>query len=113
MHYFLLGAIYGFPLSARAVPFAGIYLGVATADPVGDRYATETFFAFSLAGGMKAYLSERYGIRGQARLLAPVEFTSGSLFCTGGASGGRCAVSVSGGSVIWQGDVSAGVFVHF
>jgi hypothetical protein len=109
MNYFLLGAIYDFPQSRQVIPFAGLYLGAATANPVGDQYDTETFFAFSLVGGMKAYFTKSLGVRGQTRLLAPISLESGSLFC----SRGECAVSISGGTVVWQGDVSVGAVVHF
>jgi len=109
MHYFLLGAIYDFPRSRQVIPFAGLYLGAATANPVGDRYDTETFFAFAPVGGLKAYFTPTVGLRAQARLLAPISLESGTIFC----SNGDCAVSISAGSVLWQGDVSVGALLHF
>jgi hypothetical protein len=109
MHYFLLGAIYDFPQSRQVIPFAGFYLGAATANPVGDQYDTETFFAFAPVGGLKAYFTSNLGLRAQARLLAPISLESGSIFC----SRGECAFSISGGSVLWQGDVSVGALLHF
>ena len=109
MHYFLLGAIYDFPQSRQLIPFAGLYLGAATANPVGDRYDAETFFAVAPVGGLKAYFNPTFGLRAQARLLAPISLESGAVFC----SNGNCAVAISAGSVLWQGDVAVGALVHF
>ncbi len=109
MHYFLLGAIYDFPQSRQVIPFAGLYLGAATANPIGDQYDSATFFAFAPVGGLKAYFTPTFGVRAQTRLLAPISLESGSIFCRNG----DCAVSISAGSVIWQGDVSVGALFHF
>ena len=109
MHYILLGAVYDFPQSRQVIPFAGLYLGAAVANPVGDQYDAETFFAFAPVGGLKAYFTPTFGLRAQTRLLAPISLESGSIFCTNGA----CAVAISAGSVLWQGDVSIGALFHF
>jgi hypothetical protein len=109
IRYFLLGALYGYQASPRNEPFAGLYLGAMHASPVGKGYDNETFFAFSLVGGVKSYLSRRVGLRLQSRLLTPISISSGSLFCTNG----RCAVSINSGTILWQGDFSAGVIYRF
>jgi len=110
-HYFLLGALYGFPASPRVEPFAGVYLGAMYASPVGGNYDSETLLAISGVAGVKTYLSRHVGLRFQSRLLAPVSIESGSLFCSSAA--GVCAVSVDAGTVFWQGDFTAGVVFAF
>ena len=85
------------------VPFGGITLGATRYSIKGD---DAWKFSIMPQVGLKIYLSERLGIRGQARL--PITFLDGGFgvgIGTGGASVGV------GGTGVVQGDLSAGVML--
>ena len=64
-------------------------------------------FAFHLGGGVKWWLSEKIGLRFQARFLLPVLFSSGTFLS--GPNG--AALQVNAGIPIVQGDVSLGLAI--
>ena len=66
-------------------------------------------FAINLGLGAKVYLgeNERFGLRVQARMMAPINWAGVGLYCgTGG-----CGSSVNVGSTVIEGDLTGGVFV--
>jgi hypothetical protein len=110
IQYFQLGSIYQVP-KGKAQPFIGLHLGAALFHPSGSvqglTLEDKWSFAASLTGGVKIYMSEKFGLRMQGRLLLPMYFSGGGVFVgTGGAS-----VGVSAGIPIVQGDIGAGIFV--
>ena len=91
----------------KIVPFGLITLGATRFAPADSRYDDEWLFSVIAGGGAKMYVSERIGLRLQARALAPLEFTGGGIFCgTGGCSSG-----ISAGFRFFSLDFSAGVFI--
>jgi len=64
-------------------------------------------FAFHLGGGVKWWLSEKIGLRFQARFLLPVLFSSGTFLS--GPNG--AALQVNAGIPVVQGDVSLGLAI--
>ena len=112
IQYFQLGSVYQID-KGKAAPFFGAYLGAAyfhptgTA-PVGWTLSDKWYFAVSLAGGVKLYVSDRFGIRLQGRLLLPMFFSGGSMYVGTGGTG----VAVGAGIPIVQGDVGVGVFLR-
>ncbi len=76
--------------------------GAVTLDP-----QDSWLFAFHLGGGVKWWLSERIGLRFQARFLMPVFFGSGTFLS--GPNG--AALQVNAGIPILQGDVSLGLAI--
>jgi len=64
-------------------------------------------FAFHLGGGVKWWLSEKIGLRFQARFLLPVLFASGTFLS--GPNG--AALQVNAGVPVVQGDVSLGLAI--
>jgi hypothetical protein len=88
-------------------PFASFSLGAVWFDPKTNKYQSEWRFSFSVGGGAKLFITPSIGIRLQARLLVPVYFAGGTIFCgTGG-----CGWGVSAGSYFAQGDLSAGLIL--
>src|SRR6516165_9461582 len=62
-------------------------------------------FAFTVGGGLKIWLAEKVALQLEARMLAPVWFSSGSFFVgTGGA-----AFGVSGGIPVVEGNFTGGL----
>lgn len=72
-----------------------------------ENYNSYWQFSLGLGGGLKYYISDRFGLRVQGRFLLPVYFRGGGLWCgTGG-----CGYGLSAGTAIAQGDVSAGLVI--
>jgi hypothetical protein len=65
-------------------------------------------FAFTVGGGAKIYLSDRFGLRLQGRIMAPLYFSGGGVYFGTGGSG----FGVSGGIPILQGDFTAGLIIR-
>ncbi|MCK4678423.1 MAG: hypothetical protein KAT48_09855 [Bacteroidales bacterium] len=68
-------------------------------------------FSIALGGGADIYLTEKFGIRLQGRLLMPMNFAGVGFYGgigTGGAGGG---LSLNAWSPVVQGDFSGGVFI--
>lgn len=111
-HHFQLGGLATFG-QGKLEPFVSGSLGAAMYVPGtvaldgGSTYslATTWRFAFTLGGGAKIWLGDRLGLRLQARLLAPVYFSSGAFYSGPGGS----AIAVSGGIPFVQGDFTAGL----
>jgi hypothetical protein len=93
----------------RVRPFLGIGLGLTRLIPEPDALESETRFAFYLAGGVKVYLSPRFGLRFDARWLGTVLESDSQVFCN---SFGGCLVFATG-STMSQGEVRGGLIVRF
>lgn len=104
-HYFQIGGSTGRRFD-RLEPFIGGTLGSALFLPDRINYSNGTStslsdtwrFAFTIGGGLNIHLSEKLALRGEARVAAPVYFSSGSIY----VGGGGAALGVSGGIPIWQ-----------
>jgi len=109
-HYFQLGALYEFRKSRKqkAVPYTLATLGATLFDAKDASLSDEWRFSVSFGVGGKFYLSEKFGLRLQTRLLMPLTFSGGGLWCgTGG-----CSVGVGAWTSLVQFDFTAGVFVR-
>lgn len=111
-HYFQIGGLKGIRRD-RATLYGGATIGAALFMPGTIRYANGTTtslsdtwrFAFTIGGGLKLDLSEHLALRFDARVAAPVYFTSGSIYVGGGAAG----MTVSGGIPLWQWNFLGGI----
>jgi len=114
MHYFQAGGTVGF-LDGAFRPFLSGSLGAALYLPgsvnlgsAGTFTPAATWrFAFTLGVGLEYFFSKVVGLRLDARLLAPVYFSSGSFYAGAGGS----ALTVSGGVPFVQGCFTGGLVV--
>jgi len=109
-HYFQVGAQYEMKNSPKqkAYPYALVTLGAVLYDPQDPKVSDEWRFSVSFGGGGKINLSERVGLRLQGRILLPMTFSGGGMWCgTGG-----CSVGAAGWITLVQFDFTAGVFVR-
>jgi len=90
-------------------PFAAFTLGAAYFKPKDDNVNSDWKFSFTAGGGIKYYFTDNVGVRLQWRFLVPIYFSSASIFC----SNGICSIYVSGGTYIFQYDLTAGLAVSF
>jgi Outer membrane protein beta-barrel domain len=109
-HYFQIGALYEFRKSRKqkAFPYTLATLGATLFDAKDASLSDEWRFSVAFGVGGKFYLSEKFGLRLQTRLLMPLTFSGGGMWCgTGG-----CSVGVGAWTSLVQFDFTAGVFVR-
>lgn len=87
-------------------PMLGGSLGISIFNPANGRSNT-TRFSWGFTGGVKAYVSESFGIRAQTRLVMAL-VQSADFFCGPGA--GSCYTA--GGSLFTQIDFALGAFIR-
>jgi hypothetical protein len=107
VEYFHVGGTYGMS-TGKVKPFVVGTLGATHMTPKGDGLHGETKFSLSFGGGVKLYLTERIGLRFDARWFGTLFNGSGAAFC----SGGKCLVEVQG-DVLSQFSANAGVVLAF
>ena len=107
IEYFHVGGTYGMS-TGTVKPFVVGTLGATHLTPKGDGLQAETKFSLSLGGGVKLYLTERLGLRLDARWFGTLFNGSGSAFCSNGA----CLVNVQG-DVLSQYSANAGLILAF
>jgi hypothetical protein len=98
--------------SGRLTPFfvatAGATLFDAQRNSAGIDYGSEWAFAFRFAGGATAWLSSRFGLRGEVGLLLPILWGGGGFLC--GAGG--CYATTTGTAIV-QGTAGGGLTIAF
>lgn len=110
IHYFQAGAVYEFRQNSkqRAFPFTSFSLGATLFSPIDSDFSEEWRFSITFGGGGKIYLSDNVGVRLQARLLMPLNFSGAGMWC---GSGG-CSVGVGSWATLLQADFTGGIFVR-
>jgi len=106
VHYFQIGAVYEMGRK-KARPFIAFTAGATLFDAKDAARSDEWRASITFGGGGKFDLSKKIGIRLQARLLMPLNFSGAGLWCgTGG-----CGISVGSWTPFVQFDLSAGIYV--
>jgi hypothetical protein len=117
MNYYMLGFNYLVPGNEPLIPYGLINLGILNAksdsytNSDGQTYpgSSNNWFTAGLGGGLRYYLSDRIGIKVQARLLLPMQFSSIGFGCGIGTGGSGCGAGVSTYTSIIQGDFTGGI----
>ena len=106
VEYYQIGVVR--PLKMGKVqPYGVVGLGAASFNPVGSNWGTEWLFAAHFGGGAKIFLSKSIGLRFQGRILLPMTFGGGGMWC----GGGGCSVGVGAYSSFIQFDFNAGIVI--
>ena len=110
----MLGFNYLATFNEPLVPYGLVNLGMLNVQS--DAFGTyssnsENYFTAGLGGGLRYYLSDRIGIRLQARLLFPMQFGGVGFGCGIGTGGGGCGAGVSTYTNIIQGDFTEGIIL--
>jgi len=106
---YIQGAALYYAKRGKVQPYGLFSIGAAWLTPDSNIYSTEVRMAFGIGGGVKVFFNRNIGIRLQGRLLAPLFYSGGTLFCgTGG-----CGWGVTAGSYLIQGEISAGLVFAF
>ncbi|MCH7965012.1 MAG: hypothetical protein IH852_13860 [Bacteroidetes bacterium] len=106
VHYFQVGGVWEMG-RGKARPFGAFTVGATLFDAKDATRSDEWLASITFGGGGKFDLSKSIGIRLQARILVPLIFSGGGLWCgTGG-----CGVSVGSYTPFVQFDLTAGVYI--
>lgn len=89
-----------------AIPYGLFNIGVMNMKGQ-DTNFSENWFTVGLGGGLKYYLSDKIGIRLQARLFLPMQFAGIGFGC----GGGGCGTGVSTYTSTVQGDFTGGIIL--
>ncbi|MCG8306223.1 MAG: porin family protein [Cytophagales bacterium] len=112
LNYYMLGFNYLVTFNEPLVPYGLINLGILHSKSEGFNNVSgdsNTWFTAGLGGGLRYYLSDRVGIKLQARLLLPMQFGGVGFGCGIGTGGGGCGAGVSTYTNIIQGDFTGGI----
>lgn len=95
----------------RARPYVAATIGGTHIEP-DSLFDGDTFWSFSIGGGLQVAPANRFGLRLEARVWGTLIDTDSSLFCTSDAQGGLCAIETDS-RVLWQFETFAGVVFRF
>jgi len=104
--YYMLGALKAVRLGERWLPFASGALGLVHYGTPEEKYGSESLFAINVSGGLKILITERIGIRMQARLLMPL-YATGAYFADSGGTG----YGITSTCFMVQGDFTGGIYL--
>jgi hypothetical protein len=103
--YYMFGLVGAQRLGDRFLPFYGGSLGWVHYGTPDEKYGNESLFAINIQGGMKFLITEKIGIKIQARLLMPL-YAQGYYYAgTGGAGYG-----ITSTCIMVQGDFTGGLY---
>lgn len=91
-------------------PLLGVSLGATGYQPDREAAQAQWFFSVGVHGGVKFPVSNRWGLRLQARVLTTAMPGGDDLFCSDAS--GTC-IQVDDGGILFTGDASAGVYFTF
>lgn len=92
VEYLQIGGTVSYEDAETVIPYFGMTVGAARLSPDGPGLDDETKLAFSLGGGVKAPITDHFGVRFDVRAFITLLDTSGSIFCASDSSGGTCAI---------------------
>jgi len=111
VHYFQAGGTYqGDGRSAR--PFVAMTLGGAHISPQSPGLDSDTFWSFSIGGGLQLRPTARLGVRLEARAWGTLVSSDSRLFCSSGPEAAFCAFQING-DIVWQVETFAGAVFRF
>lgn len=108
-HYAMIGSYQNFKTGSPVTPFIGVSIGAGIYDYQYKNTANVWRFAGSLGGGVKIDISEKIGVRLQARLLMPMYFAGIGFYAGIGTGGASSGLSMNTGAIAIQGDFSGGL----
>jgi len=103
--YYMFGLVGAQRLGERFLPFYGGSLGWVHYGTPDEKYGNESLFAINIQGGLKFLITERIGIKIQARLLMPL-YAQGYYYAGTGSAG----YGVTSTCVMVQGDFTGGLY---
>lgn len=108
VEFYQVGVLKPLKEGSPLIPYGLFTLGVARYAP---EKAKEEYWRFAINAGLgaKYFISDKFGLRFQARLLMPLYFSGAGFGCSIGTGGSGCGTGVGFGSEILQADFTGGV----
>ena len=78
-NYYTLGGVYEAPVDDQLIPFGNVIVGISNFKGKEGRNESVNMFTFGVGGGIKYFLSDAIGLRLQARLIFPMQFSGVGL----------------------------------
>ena len=105
IHQFQAGALIEPKKNEKVSPYGSFTLGASLFLPTKD-YDEQWRFSIALAGGVKVNVSEKFGLRFQARLIVPMQFAGTSVWFGTGGTG----VSLGAYTTFVEADFTGGLY---
>ena len=105
--YYHIGGTYLFATEG-VQPFLVGTIGATRFSPQQSGFESDTKFSFGLGGGMRIPLTRNFGFRLEGRAYGTVLSNDSAVFC----SGSSCLIHASG-TLLWQYEANAGVYLAF
>jgi hypothetical protein len=93
-------------------PYGTYSLGATWLHQKEGDVSDEWFFSVAAGLGLKYYITDRIGLRFQARLLLPLVFDGGGFYMGFGTSGTTTGVGVTSYAPLVQGDFTGGLIIQ-
>jgi opacity protein-like surface antigen len=106
IHHFQVGALVEPKKGKKVSPFGLFTLGATLFHPTKEGYEDEWRFSIALGGGVKVDVSDKIGLRFQARLIIPMVFEGTSVYFGTGGGG----VAVGAYTAFVEGDFAGGLY---
>jgi Outer membrane protein beta-barrel domain len=112
VQYLQLGGIVSHPDMERVIPYFGMTFGAARLSPDGPGLDDETKLAFSVGTGFRVPITDRIGVRFDARAFITLLNTDGDLFCVSSQQGATCRIRAKSDTFV-QYAAALGVVIGF
>jgi hypothetical protein len=91
VQYLQVGGIVSHPLAERAIPYFGLTVGATRFSPDAAGLKDETEFSFTVGGGLRIPITDRFGVRLDARAFVTLLDGDSEIFCVS-ANGAVCDI---------------------
>lgn len=91
VQYLQIGGTVSHPDAKYVIPYFGLTIGAAKFSPDASGHDDETKLAFSVGGGVRVPISDRIGVRFDARVFISLLDSDGEIFCVS-SGGATCRV---------------------
>jgi hypothetical protein len=112
VQYLQFGGTVSSPDAEHVIPYFGITVGAARFSPDLAGLNDETKLAFSVAGGFKIPITERLGVRFDARAYITLLDTEGDFFCASSGGAATCRIRAKS-DTLFQYNLGLGLVVGF
>lgn len=98
--------------NATTTPFIALTAGVARFEPGLEGAGAESYFSWSLGGGIQLLAERRVGVRIEGRVFGSLIDDESALFCVASPEANGCALAVEG-DMLYQFEARVGIVARF
>lgn len=111
VQYLHIGGIVSNPDSTRVIPYFGLTIGATQFSPDENGLDDETKLSFSVGTGVRVPITDRIGVRFDARAFITLLETDGDIFCVS-SEGSTCSISAKSDTFV-QYAATLGLMIGF